>query len=210
LEHNRRPLATLKVEPVIRDRMKALKKELGFRTYDSLINFMVLEVTKGGAIPPASFEQVFDKAGTRPIILTGESGSGKSTTLKALLAQWSGNVFLLDVANEYPELKPLDLGQFFSLNWKREGQRVRFVPNANLEASKGEAVAIFGHLNFVMHSGDLRNWALVVEEAHRFGGDPNLRALLIEARKYVRKLIVVTTDWRTYEGIAKAFKPSPW
>jgi hypothetical protein len=55
------------------------------------------------------------------------------------------------------------LGAFFSLNWRKEGQRVRFVPNPNVEASKGEAIAIFGHLDFVMHSGDLKQWALVVE-----------------------------------------------
>jgi hypothetical protein len=33
---------------------------------------------------------------------------------------------------------------------------------------------------------------------------------LIEGRKFARKVILITTDWRTYEGIAKVFKPRPW
>ena len=145
--------ASLFIQRDTRDRLRDLKKELGFRSYDPLLNYMAIEVTKGGAIPPASYELVFEQSGTRPIILTGESGSGKSTTVRSLLESWLGNVFLFDVANEYVGLKTVDLGRFFSLNWKREGQRVRFVPNANLEASRGEAVAVFSHLNFVMHSG---------------------------------------------------------
>jgi len=50
----------------------------------------------------------------------------------------------------------------------------------------------------------------VIEEGHRFRDDPNLRALLIEARKYVRKIILETTDWRIYQGIPKIFKPRSW
>lgn len=37
-----------------------------------------------------------------------------------------------------------------------------------------------------------------------------LRALMTEARKFWRKVLLVTTDWRVYEGIAKVFKPKPW
>jgi hypothetical protein len=40
--------------------------------------------------------------------------------------------------------------------------------------------------------------------------DPNLRALLIEGRKFARKVILVTTDYREFGGIARTFKPKPW
>ena len=50
----------------------------------------------------------------------------------------------------------------------------------------------------------------VLRIKYRFSQNPGLRALLIEARKFMRKLILVTTDWRLYEGTAKVFKPVPW
>ncbi len=99
-------------------------------------------------------------------------------------------------------MKRVDLGEIFSLDWAKGTRRIRFVPNSNVEASKGEASAIFGHPNYLKNAGALRNWTIVVEEGHRFSQDANMRALLIEGRKFVRKVILVTTDWRLYDGIA--------
>jgi hypothetical protein len=36
-----------------RDKLKELKKELGFRSYDALLNHVALEIRAMGAIPPA-------------------------------------------------------------------------------------------------------------------------------------------------------------
>lgn len=78
---------------------------------------------------------------------------------------------------------------------------------------------ILGHLNFRkiegfdpdrIPSGILSKWTVVVEEGHRFAQDPNLATLVIEARKFIRKLIVVCTDWRLFEGRAQIMKPIPW
>jgi hypothetical protein len=201
---------TFRVAYSLRERLKALKKELGFSTYNALFNYTILEITREGAVPPASYDQVFEKLGSRPCLITGQSGAGKTTCVKDLLSQFGGNVFVLDVSGEYNEFKDVDLGGFFALKWERPDQKVRFSPNPNVEISKAEAATIFSHLNFVKNSGALKNWCLVVEEGHRFGSDPNLRALLIEARKFVRKMILVTTDWRQFGDIAKAFKPQPW
>jgi len=116
----------------------------------------------------------------------------------------------MDVSGEYEELRKLDLGKFFGVDWTKENQRIRFVPNSNVEISKAEAASVFTHLNFIKNSGALKNWMIVIEEAHRFSGDAQLRALLIEARKFVQKFVLVSTDWRIYEGIAKVYKPQPW
>lgn len=80
--------------------------------------------------------------------------------------------------------------------WSRPGQRVRFVTDSNPDISKVEAATIFPRLAFEMHTGNLKDWLLIIEEGDRFGQDPGLRALLIEARKLTRKLILVTADWR--------------
>lgn len=121
------------------------------------------------------------------------------------------NAFVLDVDNEYQEFKQIDLGRFFGMDWANaNGLKIRFVPNSNVEISKAEAATLFSNLNFIKNSGALQNWIIVVEEGHRFKDDANLRALLIEARKFVRKLIIITTDWRTYEGITLILKPAPF
>ena len=203
---------TFRVDRSLRDRLKTLKKELGFSTYNALFSYMVLEQTQGAAIPPAEYSIIFEKLGTRPVIITGESGSGKTTAVRQLLSKWTGSVFVLDVNKEYPDFDQVDLGGIFSTAlWKREDQRIRFVTNQeSKEAARGEASSIFGHLNYLKNAGQLHNWVIVVEEGHNFSQDPNLRALLIEGRKFCRKVILVTTDYREFSGIAKAFKPLPW
>jgi hypothetical protein len=190
--------------------MADLKKLLGFHGYDALINHMILVTVREGAIPPAAYDQIFERLTTRPVIITGKSGDGKSTCVKELLTHWSGNVLVLDVADEYKEFKLVDFGQFFAIKWKQPDQRLRLVPSSNVMISQAEAATIFSHLNLIKSGMDLKDWVIVVEEGHRFGSDPNLRALLIEARKFVRKLILVTTDFHQYGDIARAFKPPPW
>lgn len=191
-----------------RQKLQALKKELGFRNLSALFSYIILEETRGTVVPPASYDLVFRD--TKPVILTGESGAGKTTTIRNLLKEYRGNAFILDVSNEYKEFDQLDLGKIFSLRWSREGQKVRFVTDPNPDISKVEAATIFPRLAFEMHAGSLKEWLIVIEEGHRFGQDQGLRAFLTEARKFTRKVILVTTDWRLYEGIAKVFKPRPW
>lgn len=200
---------TIRVTKDTRSKLQALKKELGFRNLSALFNYAILELTKEGLIPPAD-SVIFEKLGTRPVVITGESGAGKTTAVRELLSEWDGSAFILDVTNEYPDFRKVDLGAVFGADWDKPHQRIRFVSNPNVEASRGEASAIFGQLNYLKNSGALKDWVIVVEEGHRFIHDANLRALLIEGRKFARKVILVTTDYRDFGGIAKTFKPKPW
>jgi mannose-1-phosphate guanylyltransferase len=54
----------------------------------------------------------------------------------------------------------------------------------------------FGHLNVVKQEGVLRNWIIILEEDHRFQEDKNFNALVVEARKFTKKLILITMDWK--------------
>ena len=117
------PRASLFLRKSTRDRLRILKKEMGFTSYDAFLNYASLELTKGAVIPPASYESVFWDS--RPVILTGSSGSGKTTTIRNLLSQYQGNAFILDVSNEYPDFEKVDLGRLFGLKWNRAGQRIR-------------------------------------------------------------------------------------
>ncbi len=47
----------------------------------------------------------------------------------------------------------------------------------------------------------------MVEKAHRFQEDRNFNALVVEARKFAKKLILITTDWRPWDGKSIMYKP---
>ena len=90
--------------------------------------------------------------------------------MRELLGQFGGRVFTLNVTNGYPEFKKVDLGEIFSRDWIRGG-RIRFVPNPDVEASRGEASAVFGHLSYLKNAGQVHEWAIVIEQ----GRDDNER-----------------------------------
>jgi replication-associated recombination protein RarA len=197
----------VKVRSEIKDELKELKAAMHFKTIQELLHYLTMFAKEKNLTALATYENVMTKTETRPVILTGSSGAGKTTTMKAVLKDIVDyTVLIIDVSNEYSDVEKVGLGEFFSLKYNKNKQ-VRFVPNGNVEISKAEAAAIFAHLNFLKTGGELKNLVLVVEEAHRFRNDINLRSLVIEARKFIRKLVLVTTDWRDYEGIAPAFRP---
>jgi hypothetical protein len=194
-----------------RDKLRQLKHALGFRTYDALFTHLMLENAGEGSLPFADYETVFVKEGSKPVVLTGETGAGKTMCVKGLLSRCGDddNIFILDVSDEY-DGKKVDLGQFFAVQWTKPGQRLRFVPSKDEEISRIEASNVFRQLIFLMHRGVLKGWTLVVEEGHRFSEDKALRTLLEEARKFTKKLIVVSTDWEVYRGICPVVRPPPW
>jgi hypothetical protein len=168
-------------------RMKTLKLSYNFRSYDALISFLINSIAAidyPAAIPPLVMKN------SVPIILTGIPGSGKTTFLRDMIPSLEGPVFVLDVHDEYPKLAEINLGEFFSLDFKEEERKLRLVPSSNVDVSKSEADSIFRHL--IMFQRQLSNWLVVVEEGHRFTDSPFLKSLLAEARKHMRKMILVS------------------
>lgn len=202
----------IKAREDLKNRLKKFKQEFGFKTIQETIKYLILFAEEKKILAVANYKNVMINTATRPVIITGASGSGKTTSVKNILRQLNPDhpIFILDVSNEYGDLaKKISLGEFFSIDWTKN-QHLRFVPNANVQICKAQAATIFSHLNFLKTSGQLRNLIFVVEEAHRFRDDINLRSLMIEARKFLRKMILITTDWKDWEGIAPVFRPPPW
>jgi len=141
---------------------------------------------------------------TVPIILTGIPGSGKTTFLRALIVRLEGPAFVFDVHDEYYDLAKINLGEFFALDFREERRRLRLVPSSNVDVSKTEADSIFRHL--IMFQKQLSDWLIIVEEGHRFIDSPFLKSLLAEARKHMRKMILVGHQVGPYKGLGIILK----
>jgi energy-coupling factor transporter ATP-binding protein EcfA2 len=198
-----------------RDKLRDLKKEVGFRSYDALLNYsaIALRDLHRDSIEYATFDDVFVKLETKPVIITGLSGSGKSTAARDLITRLPAEINLLVIdssGSDYPDLKQLDFGAVFALHWgKRQGERLRYCPDPNRDIAKLLVNQIVGRLFTVMPSGDLKDWVFIVDEASRYRDGP-LKDFVIESRKWVRKTIVITTSWKDYEEVGKVFRPRPW
>lgn len=68
------------------------------------------------------------------------------------------------MADEYNDLKRVDLGKFFNINWSKSDVKYRFVPHPNVTISKAEANTIFSHLNLIKQNGSLKDWFIIIEE----------------------------------------------
>jgi len=192
------------------EQLRRLKFRMGVSSYEDVIRVLLAkyeadsnEISNNSI---ATCDRVFNHLGTKPVVVSGQPGSGKTTTVKELLKQWKCSVFCVDIHDEYKELELTDLGRFYSLDFAES--RARFVPNRNVLVGNSECAAIFQHLLMMMHSGSMNECVLVVEEAHRFANDNSLRSLIAESRKFIRKLIIVCSDSKLYQDIAIILFPT--
>jgi len=116
---------------------------------------------------------------------------------------------VIDVHDEYGDIGFKDVKErVFAMDWRAyKAAKLRYVPNSNVETSRTQVHILLANLNQIKPSGALRNWTIVIEEAERFATDPDMRSFINEAGKFLRKLIIVTSDWRAFEGMAVMLKP---
>jgi hypothetical protein len=187
--------------------LRKIKENMGVSSYEDVVRFLLERFrAENGDMAIASYSRIFTDLENRPVVISGKSGSGKTTAVKQILEKVKGSLFLIDVHSEYLILKRIDLGRFYTLNFAKA--RCRFVPNQNAQVGNSECSAIFQHLLMQMHSQKLKQSVIVVEEGHRFAADSNLRALIIEARKFIRKLVIVCSDSKLYGDLAPTLYPA--
>jgi hypothetical protein len=212
----RPPQITISLRPYIRDRLREAKNKSGFLTYNAIITYY-LETSRDAA-PFATVENILKD--TKPIILYGDTGSGKTHFIKEELLKSDlaggkkggavSNIFVIDTSGEYTDLEILELADVLGMRWERmHDKRVRFVPHNNPMVGEGQVRSILFQLDYLKNEGALKNWCIIIEEGHRYAGNENLHHLLMEARKSIRKLIVVATDPIGFPG-TPTLKPKPW
>ena len=177
-------------------KMKTLKQSYNFRSYDALINFLILSHNSND-YPIATPEIVMRDS--VPIILSGLPGAGKTTFVRDLISRLDGPLFLFDAHDEYLGLAKINLGEFFSLDFRTEKRKLRLLLSTNIEIGKSEADSIFRHM--LMFQKQLSRWIIVVEEGQRYTESLLLKSLLAEARKHMRKMIVVAHQVESYKGL---------
>jgi DNA helicase HerA-like ATPase len=184
--------------------LDGLRPTLGTTSRTSTIRALVKLANKNDGRVPATPQNLF--ADSRPCLVVGPSGSGKTTSIKNALPSWTGNVLVLDVSNEYPDLVKVPDSR--DIDWQG-GSRVRIVPSGEAKYSQIEGAYLFRDLARQRSTGVLRSWLICVEEAHRFLRDPNLKDLVLEARKFIGKLVIATADPGPLIDVMPAFSPLP-
>lgn len=96
-----------------------------------------------------------------------EVASKKEVRVNMVIPRLEPPLFVLDPHNEYPSLKQISLGDFFSLDFKKECRKLRAITHPNVDVSKSEADGIFRHL--IMFQKSLGRWSVIVEEGDRLG-----------------------------------------
>jgi hypothetical protein len=190
------------------------------RTKSQVVDYLVqTSQTQSSVIPVASLEQIFSD--DRPLQLCGGSGEGKSTFVKRILSKIDAPVFLVDIANEYPQCMKLSVGDLYSFKWEHADStsRHRFVPTNNAQIAASELRTVFSFLNTekMRHykpdkvpSGVLAKTVFVIEESHRLARETSFLNFLYESRKHTRKLVAVASDPQLFGRVCRLMRPPPF
>ncbi len=210
----RRPRQDIKADSRLVEQLDGLKEELGTSSRTSTIRRLVVHYKESSksreGLPVATASIMTDD---RPALITGSSGAGKTTTIKALLDGWAGPVFALDVKGvDYVDFEKLDLGKVSSYEWASvDGPtRLRFTPTTELSA-QGESEAILQLLALILHQDGhpLKSWVLILEEGQRFAKNSNFKEILSEGRVFCRKILIASQLSRPFRELVPVYVPPP-
>lgn len=190
-------------------KLKEFKIQHGFGTYNAAISAL-LKTSQN--VPIYVTESTLFSNHT-PVIVTGYPRTGKTTSIRKIIEKAKGSILCIDPHGEYdndklarPNLERITELQIHTLDWAKE-QRVRLVPSS-IMALKPSVRSLFDRLNTEREM--LSEWIIVIDEAHNFSNMSLVRKFVIEGGKFTRKIIVICTDIKDYEGLGFILRPAPY
>jgi len=181
-------------------RIQGMKGQLNMKSFDDVLDYLGKELAFR-ADPDRTIRT------RRPLIITGPPETGKTLLAKKLIKKFK-KVFVVDVSNEYKDLKMVHSGELFGDIWRKQ-KRIRIVPNPNPILSRFEMDYLFGYLVAKMKepNSPMKDFCFVIEDAVRFSDNQAIKSFIGESRKFVRKTIIICQDIRAYEGMGEVIKP---
>lgn len=176
------------------NRLMLIKTKIGFKNVASVIHALLEEKARN----LASVQAVMNR--TVPVVLTGKPLSGKTYFVKRKLLRFlkGSPVLVIDSWDEYKELRNIGY-DIYSLNFKDFREHIRFVPNTHSRMAETEVENIFAHLD--MKRNEMKNWTIIIEEAHAYKNIQAFNKFLYGSRHIVRKMVAITPQTDAFQGL---------
>ena len=142
---------------------------------------------------------------------------GKTSFARMEIVPGTAPLLILDVVGEFSNVRKITLPQLLAFRWnKHNGTQLRFIPSGNPILFSAELSSLFSHLNSIksegfksgtIPSGVMKDWTLLLEESHRLKSIESFNLFLLEARKYLKKIILVCSDPATFGSFCATLRP---
>jgi len=172
--------------------IEQLRRRKGWQTSTETIRFLIDSYDDDSTTKPTLTDKLLEEAQGTPLVLCGRPGSCKSWTVKSLK---TNPLLTLDLANEHDEIaRKLSLQSLLAYTKWSKGGRIRFAPSENRQLGTLEVKTLIEFLNQTKYDGRYRDWVVCIEEGHRVHRMSAAVNLVLEARKYFKRLLVVCAD----------------
>ncbi len=115
------------------------------------------------------------------------------------------DIIVIDVANEHIEIAKKISAISASTRRFRKGI-FRIVPSQDPRFRQLELSRLFEHLLILASKAKMHNFAVLIDEGNELVDIKELKDFLIESRKYLRKVVIVSADPTPYEKICKPMR----
>ena len=174
--------------------VKEEKERSGAKDTNEFIALLLLNWKQNPIIIPSE-KTIFSTLA--PALITGIPGSGKTTAIKEILKTMKGPMLVIDPENEYNFLKKITESEVYQIDWSKK-QQIRYVPTLGVNPRPTTRLILE---KAITEKEKLKEWIFIIDEGQKFTGMKVLREFLAEGRKWTRKIIFITSDWKEFEGL---------
>jgi hypothetical protein len=219
---------TVKLPPSVKDDLDAFCKteKIPFRT-DGIKRLIQFYESQKQGLRIATFKSLIDPLGRDsrddpPVAICGKAGEGRSFSLDVLLRECEKKqvpfiLFNSSAPRKGKRKQPLEHSwiekkitafKAESFSWLRRPKSHLVQMDPRLDFRQSVIKSFCERLLQLEGEPRLKDWVLVFEEASDYEATEEFSTVLRRMRKYVRRLIVVTTETNLF-GMCESFRPLP-